>query len=439
MDASAAVPPPTLLPPAGSGRRAVAALVLLAALVRAGWVLAAVRDPPRGPFFDMAWYSVAAAQIAAGRGLARLEGEPTAEWPPGYPALLALVYAASDRSETAGKLVNALYGALTTLFTYLLGRRLFGHRAGLWAAAIVAVYPGMVFYSAYTMSEVLFGALVMATAFAFAALETRARPPRAASWLALGLLLGAACLVRGLALGWLLVPPAIWALRLRPWREVARRSSLLGLGVALALAPWTLRNAVRLGAAVPISTSIGWTLAHAHAPWETGRPSLKTVVHQHRFRERFAHLPYPEREIVTMRAFTRSALSYMLTHPGHELRMIPVRLAVLFEHGHAGLEEGRTPEQPYFSPRWHAALARLADAAFYGVLLLGVLGLPRLLRPRQRAVLVVPLSALCFTAFHSVLFPAHPRYHFQTIPVLALSAAALLTRVRRRAEEPGRG
>ena len=54
-------------------------------------------------------------------------------------------------------------------------------------------------------------------------------------------------------------------------------------------------------------------------------------------------------------------------------------------------------------------------------------------------MLVVPLSVLCFTAFHSVLFPAHPRYHFQTIHFLALSAAALLTHVLRRPDEPGRG
>ena len=54
--------------------------------------------------------------------------EPTARWPPVYPALLCLVYWIFGVHTVAGELLNALVGAAAAPLVYLCALRLFGRR-----------------------------------------------------------------------------------------------------------------------------------------------------------------------------------------------------------------------------------------------------------------------------------------------------------------------
>src|SRR4029453_19424737 len=98
-------------------RRVVGLLLALALVVRLGYVAA---TPGYEAVNDAHNYDVHARSIAAGDGFARIGSGPsgqTAFRPPGYPYLLAGVYAVSgvDRAEPemryrAGRVANALVG-----------------------------------------------------------------------------------------------------------------------------------------------------------------------------------------------------------------------------------------------------------------------------------------------------------------------------------------
>lgn len=421
-----------LLAVTGRHRLALAGVVGLAVVLRAGWLLVAQLDPFDGDQYDATFYHITATQLAAGMGYTRLDGAPTAVWPPGYPALLAGVYALSGGSVLAGKLVNAFYAALATLFTYGIGTRLFGPTPGLLAALLFAACPDDVFYSNFLLSEPLFAALFSGLVWLFVVLQQRRPEPGPLAWLALGAAAGIATLTRGIALAWLVVPTAVWLAQSRALRPAWPRAGLALLGLVCALLPWTLRNQVQLGAPILLASSSGRTLAHAHGPFETPDGSLEGLVWRQQVARRYAHLPQPEQEVEIMRAFTRLSLEWMFSHPGQQLAWIPQRVAHLFGSGHRGIDIGRPKlpdggRKPVFGERGHALLARLADLLFWALLVLGLLGLRTCLRHPDRTALVVPFGLLYFTLLHAVLFPADPRYHAPMLPLLAVSAGAWLS------------
>ncbi len=412
-------------------------MLLLAFGLRAGWVLAARLDPFDGDVYDSAFYHITALQLVAGKGYTRLDGAPTAVWPPGYPGLLALTYALSGGSVLAAKLANALFGALATFFSWATAARLFGSRAGLIAGALFAACPDDVFYANFLLSEPAFGALFTGVIWLFVVLEQRSAPGPSA-WLALGAATGLAALTRGIALAWLAVPVLIWWRRDGARRPVLARAALAFAGLACVLLPWTLRNALELGAPVLLATSFGRTLAHAHGPFETAEGSLKGFVWRQQVAKRYAHLGQPQQEIQLNRAFTRLSLEQILSQPGRELALLPARAVQLFRHGHRGLEIGRPKlpsgeRRPVFGARGHAWLAGVADAAFYALLVLGLLGTGRCLRDPTGTAWVVPLTVAYVAFLHVVLFPADPRYHVPVLPLLAVSAGGWLAeRLERR-------
>lgn len=418
------------------GRRwAVAALLLVACAARVGWIALARLSPFDGVYYDMAWYHIAASQIAAGNGLSDADGVPTARWPPVYPALVALAYRLAGPSLEVGRLLNPVFGALASFFTYRLGCRLAGWKVGIVAGFLYALCLDEIFFASFVMSEPCFGAIFLGCVLLFVALEQRVPKPRPWAWLGLGVALGLATLTRAIAAAWLTIPCAIWLASTRSWRISLARTGFAALGLALVVAPWTARNAVRMGYPIPIASSVGLVLANAHSPWETGGPSRDAMIQRRRFERRFTHLPFPEREVAVMRAYTRASIAYMLTHPGHELRVLPNRVRNLFLHGHVGLLIGRRrlapgEPDPFLTPGWNRAIAGVADAFFFALLALGVVGLPRWLRGRDRSAWLVPLTLGYFCFWHLVVFPADPRYHLPMLPFLALSAARIAVGAR---------
>jgi 4-amino-4-deoxy-L-arabinose transferase-like glycosyltransferase len=240
---------------------ALGAIAALALAVRIGFVL--VVDPKLPDPGDATAYHLLANNLADGHGYIRpfdfrlLELErPTAEYPPLFPALLAVPSFLGAKSVDAQRLFLCFVGTGTVVLVGLLGRRVRGPLVGLVAAAIAAVYPMLFLDEAVLMAESLFVLLVTAALLlAYRAADV----PSPGRFVALGLILGLSALTRaeGLLLCLILVVPLAVSLRTLPRK---RRALLAAVGIGmsvLVVVPWTVRNAARLHAFVPISNNIG--------------------------------------------------------------------------------------------------------------------------------------------------------------------------------------
>ncbi len=230
----------------------------------------------RAPVYDATAYAAIAANLEGGEGFTVGTGatQPSSNYSPGLPLFVAGLYAVGGgEHERFARVVLALVGALSVLFTYLIGRRLVrppsnpplpsevgwsGVAPALIGALVVAIYPALLEYQGMLMSEPLAATLlsggVLAALWAWDGGRWR--------WLLPGVLFGALALTRPeyLAIAGL-VALVVFAREARgDWRTSLVRTAIFVLGLVVVVAPWTVRNAVALDRFVPISTGGGQVL-----------------------------------------------------------------------------------------------------------------------------------------------------------------------------------
>jgi 4-amino-4-deoxy-L-arabinose transferase-like glycosyltransferase len=176
-------------------------------------------------------------------------------WPPAYPYFVAAIYALFG-SLTAVKWVQIVVSALLVPAVGRVGRTVFGERAGPTAAAIVAFYPDLIWYSVHFWCETLYLTFLW---WAFERVIAADERGRSRTALAAGLLWGMAALTRETGL-YLTPLVALWL----GWRAKTpggpRRAVAFFATAVLTIAPWTYRNWVKLHAFVPVATSGGLAL-----------------------------------------------------------------------------------------------------------------------------------------------------------------------------------
>lgn len=236
------------------------AILCIALGIRLAYVLLAnLHDPPVG---DGIYYSAQAEVIAAGGGFtAPFGGGPAADHPPMTALILALPSLLPGDNVLEQRLVMAILGVVAVGSIGLLARDLAGARAGLAAAAIAAVYPGLWVNDGLLMSET-------PTAIATAALllvTIRWRRGETAAW-AVGVVTGLAVMTRAelALLAVLVLTPSILRAPVASIRPRWRSAGAIAGATALVLAPWTVANLIRFEEPVLISTNDGLTLRGAN-------------------------------------------------------------------------------------------------------------------------------------------------------------------------------
>ena len=228
--------------------------------------------PNRKPGGDGYYYHYAANLLVEGYGFIDpwkyYLGHPkhqlvqTADWPPLFVWVLAMVAVVGFKSFFAQRVWCCVVGAAAVLVCGLAGREVAGRRAGLIAAFLAALYPNLWMSDELALSEALTPlliALVLWCTFRFWKRPTYGR------MVALGLSLGVAILGRDeLAL---LIPLVLIPMALLTKARVRRRLALAGVGTLTALtvvAPWVGYNMDRFQDPTFVSTGFGVTLASAN-------------------------------------------------------------------------------------------------------------------------------------------------------------------------------
>lgn len=410
--------------------RWLVAIVAVGLGLRLGWGLAVLDSLPLSAG-DQYGYVRYGREIAAGEGyVSYTAGTPTAYYPVGYPALLAALFWATARLPfTVGipdavALLHAVLGTTVVVSVWLLGRRALGAAAALVAAAIVALHPDLIAYTATYAVETAFVSFSLAALAVVGSHDWQLGAPSRGRLLAFGGVLAITTLIRPFALPFVGALVVAVLLVGAGWRRAAASAGWVLLVVGLALVPWTVRNWVRLDAFVPISTNLGDTACMARFPGSDGGFTWAT-------HEWCAEptLPDVERSSENLRL----AAEFVKEHPGEEVRLVGRRLARMFEHGHSGLFEATANGRGPLDEGLHRTVRTLSDGWLVGTLLLGVPGLVLVAGRRWRAhpgrVLIV-LPALTLFLIPLGLW-GNPRFAMPLAPFLALGAGCSIVAVAR--------
>ena len=292
-------------------------LFLIAFAVRAAFVVVQLRLGIFDVSFeaaDSALYRSLADSLST-TGAFALDGAPTAFVTPGYSLFLSIAYLIS-RSTLGIGLIQAGLGALTVVLLAAVARSIGGNFAAGVTRLMAAIYPHLIFWTGYVLTETLYVFLLAAALYAC----TRTLEARQSLWRAAvaGALFGAAALVRPLALGFAVLLGVAGVLSAR-----YRTRAFVGLaGLAIVLVPWVIRNAVVLDSPVVTSTEAGFVLWQGNSPGATG--GTRGYVDGLDFD--VLELPADISEVEADRVYREQALSWMAEHPARVLSLIPKKL-----------------------------------------------------------------------------------------------------------------
>jgi hypothetical protein len=415
----------------------VIGLLMVALVARMGVVLA---TSDFEPINDAAGYVELAESVSAGEGYppsSKVPGnQPAVYTPPGWPYVLGGVYALVGDDVTAARLVQAaLVGVAGVVLVGLVAFQLWGTTAALLALGLAAVYPPLVVSASGLLSEPLFVVLELGSVAAVVELRRSGR----LRWAAVaGALAGLAILTR--VNGAVLLLPlalAAWGRlpvsprsRSRPFRLQALRAPAVVLAcAALAVAPWTIRNAIVFHEFIPVASQTGITLAGTYN--ETSRtdprfPGAWRPPNADPANARLIARVGPEGEPALDDALGHAAMEYARDRPGYVADVAwRNSLRVL---GLGGSDYNRQAMAAEFDlgPRW-------SDLVTYGgfpFALLAVVGCATAAaRQTPRWVWAIPLLILAT----SVIASATQRFRQPADPfLLMLGALGASAAVRRR-------
>jgi 4-amino-4-deoxy-L-arabinose transferase-like glycosyltransferase len=301
--------------------------------------------------------------------------------------------------------VQAIAGALTVLVAAWLALRLFSPAAGLFAAAVAAIYPFDVYLTPLILTETVFTLLLTALALSWV---QWVRPDCAGKkWRAAlaGFLSGVTIMVKPSILPLVGLVAIAAALCMRPRKTAVVSAVIMLFFTGAFLVPWAARNYRLTGHPVLTTLWTGKSLYEAVGPQADGGPAMDKI----KLAEPYLN-EYDFNE-------------YYLQKSREEMRSDPARMLRL-----AGAKFLRFWNIFPNSPQYRTGLFKAASAAFMLPLL--ILGVAGVFRNRGSLGILWPVLAplVFFTLLHMV-FVGSVRYRAPVMPcVMALAAGSLWPR-----------
>ena len=383
------------------------AIFAFAILLRSLWV--SYLNPAAGHDGVVYWH--AANSLADGEGFRGVfnADQYTARIPPGWPFVLTGLIFVFGPNLIAAKVFNIIAGALTAVLVYVLGTKFRDHRTGIVAGGLMAVFPSQIYFTTTLMTETLFVALSTGLVLLLTLWLAGTQAMKLWQALVLGLLLGSMSLVRAEAI--LLAPAMVVLMMLcrSRWRQLAQYTTLLVIGMAVVITPWTVRNYVRFDEFILIrSASANGTFAPIRIGLSPNYQELsgRGAGPGPSIRASYEHYQNDPLEIPQQ---VWRKLNDFYGNDDHFLYFI--------EPDYINLRSVRALA-PDVESRW----ATLGNVFYYVVAGAALFGAPFWLARRDRHLLII----LWFTASWSLIFLASvplTRYHFAIIPMITVLAA----------------
>ncbi len=359
--------------------------------------------------------------------------------PPLYPIFLATAIVLVDSLVQNLRLVQAIISTLTVPLIALLTRTLasrsapqaapaFASRAGLLAGLLTACNYTLAANATELLTETLFLA-------GLSLLFWLILIPQLSRRLALvaGMICGALCLIRSVALP--LLPLTIGWWLIDGWvrgqhRQRLQQAVIFGLGCALVVGPWTIRNTLTYGGVILIDTTGAENLWLDNDP--AGREAVKAQLYA-----------LGEDRLLRQRLATERGIAVILADPARFLAKMARELRLFFALEHA--DDMRARPAIWVSPGEVAARLILGDGVWLIILIGGSFGLfqrwhtAAQTTPQRPATFLRALTSpawllgawAAYVLFTTLIFHVELRYRLPLYPVLlaytGMAGAAWLT------------
>lgn len=391
---------------------AVFLLLIVAVAIRNTYLLQyEVRMPYyRIPIMDSAYYDVWAIRVAQGHGY----GPMPFYMAPLYPYMLALIYKVFQHNFTIVYFIQEMLGVLNVFLVYLIGRRLFGHAAGLIAGLLITLYAPIVYLESKLLTETLAIALSLGSLLMLIRAMDK---PTMLKFLATGVMLGVSAVCRPAAL-LTAVLMVLWLLWRKPVK--GRLVAVLAAGIALAVLPVTARNYFVGKDLALITTNGGICFAQANASLATGVSSTLGG-----FSSSLATQQQEEMELASRgvgHRVTASESAAFWFKMGFRLaKEKPAQFALLQLKKLAWSLHNREPGCSY-SVYFEQTLVPALRWLFLPFSLIAGLGLFGFLRSKRRESELLAIQVISVYAT-MIVFAMSSRYRVPAMPLMAIFAA----------------
>jgi 4-amino-4-deoxy-L-arabinose transferase-like glycosyltransferase len=379
---------------------------------------------PAPPTSDGLAYYDLAARLAHGLTYQTPRAE-WAQWPPGYPFLLLVLFRLLGVGPWAVSAGNLLLFAGATLAVYALARRL-GEATARLATLLLALWPNLIASASVASKEMVIIFLLPVLLLTYLRAGEQPSPGRAVAMrLAAGMVFGYATLTQPaiLLLGGVF---AVYELLLRtPVLRAGARLALVVAGMLIVILPWTVRNHRVLHTFVLVSTNGGDVFYRANNPLATG-----------------GWIMNGERPLRDYDELTRNRLGYQwgkawIRENPDKFLLLGLKKQVLFL-GDDAVAVYETLKRGLDRPGPLYAVAKLAANAYWwgiwALVLAAFLARRATAWYRRPEVTLFLLTILYFWAIDSI-FESGGRHHLPLVGLLAILAASLAEVRTRRISE----
>ncbi len=383
-------------------------ILVVAFVLRLIWAIAV----PVEPVSDSNAYDTFAQNLANCQSYGWDCDHPTAYWPVGTSFVYALLYRSFGHHYAPIVGLNILLGLATIWLSMYLAEKWFHRRVAVITGVLLALWVSQIQFVTVLASEPIFTFLIVA---ALALWEAQSVPFLLKA-IFLGVVLAAASYVRPTAL---LVPILLMFLRYMKTKEILKSlaSTVIMLTVmALLIAPWTLRNAQAFGRAVTISTNGGANLWMGNNPASSGG---------------YMDLP-PETQGMNEAERDRYLKDLAIAHIKERPDLFAIRTVKRVVDTYSRESIGISWNEAGLSRRYGSwillPLKILNQLYWLPVLGLSLIGVVLYIQVNGWLTAIRNPSLLFwgyFTAINAVIV-AQDRYHFPSIPMIGMFAAAAL-------------